>query len=86
MMPKESSSSRRPRPESPQRIGPIERIDPAMARIYAAMSGAERLAVANGMFVSARRMLVSHLRAEHPEWSTEEVEREASRRIAGGAL
>jgi hypothetical protein len=46
--------------------------------------GAERLAMANDMFNSARRMLLSHLAAEHPDWSEEQVTREVARRITHG--
>jgi len=71
---------RLPRPEQ------IEAVDDEMARIYRAMSGAERLAVANGMFRSASSMLRSHLRAEHPDWSEQRVGKEAGRRLSRGAV
>ena len=64
----------------------IEVVDDDMARILRAKTGAERLAIANGMFVSARRMIVSHLAAEHPDWDEERIQRETSRRISHGAL
>lgn len=64
----------------------IEVVDDVMARVYAAKSGAERLAIANGMFRSARGMLLSHLRAEHPEWSEERLRQEATRRLSHGAI
>ena len=69
----------------PLRPEDIEVVDEAMARIYAAKTGAERLAIANGMFRSARDMLRSHLQAEHPNWSAERVSEEAARRISHGA-
>ncbi len=69
-----------PRPER------IEVIDDETARIYASKSGAERLALASAMVASARRMLESHLRVEHPDWSEAALRREVARRIAGGAL
>lgn len=64
----------------------IEVVDDAMARIYAAKSGAERLAIASGMFSSAREMLLAHLRAEHPDWSEEHICQEAARRLSHGAF
>jgi len=73
-------ASRIPRPED------VEVIDDEMARLYASKTGAERLAIASGMFSSARRMLTSHLRAEHPEWSDERIRREAARRLSHGAV
>jgi len=63
----------------------IEVVDPEMARVYAGMSGAERLAVASGMFESARRMLESHLRSEHPEWEARRLEAEVARRLSHDA-
>lgn len=69
-----------PRPEQ------IEVVDDGAARAYAAKSGAERLALASAMVASARRMLESHLRAEHPDWSEAALQREVARRIARGAL
>lgn len=64
----------------------LEVVDDAMARVYAAKSGAERLAIASGMFRSARDMLLSHLRTEHPEWNEERVHQEATRRLSHGAV
>jgi hypothetical protein len=46
----------------------IEAMDPRMAAIMRAKTGAERLRIANAMFASARRMILNHLRAEHPDW------------------
>lgn len=70
----------RPRPED------IEVVDDAMAHVYAAKTGAERLAIASGMFRSAREMLLSHLRTAHPDWSEERVHREAARRLSHGTV
>lgn len=63
----------------------IERMDPEMVEVLRRKSGAERLAIAFGMFRSARRMIASQLRSEHPDWDEEAVEREVARRIAGGS-
>lgn len=72
--------SMRPRPED------IEVVDDALARVYAAKTGAERLAIASGMFRSARGMLLSHLRTAHPDWSEERVHREVARRLSHGTV
>ena len=64
----------------------IEVVDDAMAAILRGKTGAERLAMASAMFESARRMLLSHLAAEHPDWSEEQVKREAARRLSHGAV
>jgi Rv0078B-related antitoxin len=64
----------------------IEVIDDDMARVLQAKTGAERLAIGFAMFSSARRMLISHLRDQHPDWSEEEVLREAAHRLSHGAV
>ena len=64
---------------------PIESLDPEMARVLASKSGAERLAIAAGMFRAARRMIASHLRAENPQWSEERVQDEVAARISRGS-
>lgn len=65
--------------------GRIEVMDDEMARILRHKSGAERLRIASGLFASARRMLASHLAAEHPDWDPATVQAEVARRLAGGA-
>ena len=64
----------------------LDVVDDDMARILRGMTGAERLKIANDMFVSARRMLASHLAAEHPDWDQERIEQETARRISHGAV
>jgi hypothetical protein len=63
----------------------IEGPDGIMLEVIRRKSGAERLRIASGMYSSARRMLISHLRATHAEWSPAEVERETARRLSHGA-
>jgi hypothetical protein len=63
----------------------VEVVDEEMARVLTGKSGAERLAIAAGMFRSARRMIESHLRAEHPDWGERQVADETARRLAHGA-
>jgi len=63
----------------------IEVVDDEMARVLAAKTGAERLAIGFGMFSAARRMLTSQLQAEHPDWSEPRVEAEAARRLSHGS-
>ncbi len=64
----------------------IEVVSEEMAVVLRRKTGAERLQIASRMFSSARRMLLNHLRAEHPEWDEREVEREATRRLTHGAV
>ncbi|HSG39264.1 MAG TPA: hypothetical protein VLE27_06470 [Thermoanaerobaculia bacterium] len=64
----------------------IEVVDDDMAHILRQKTGAERLQIASDMFASARRMIASHLAAEHPDWDEERIQRETSRRISHGAV
>jgi hypothetical protein len=64
----------------------IEVIDDQMAEVLRRKTGAERLAIAFGLYASARRMLLSHLRAQHPDWREEQVIAEAARRLSHGAV
>jgi len=67
-------------------VGVIEVMDDRMAEVIRSKTGAERLRIASGMYASARRMLLSHLRTEHPDWDEKRVQREASRRMSHGAF
>jgi hypothetical protein len=62
----------------------IEAVDPDMAAILRGKSEADRLRIAWGMWRSARDMLGNLLRAEHPDWGEEEVQREVARRLSHG--
>ena len=64
----------------------IDQIDEQMAAILRTKTGAERLAIANSLFVFARRMLESLLRNDHPDWDEARLQREVSRRISHGAI
>ena len=63
----------------------IEVIDDQMAEVIRRKSGPERLRIASGMFASARRLLLSSLRAEHPDWDEARLTRETARRLSHGA-
>jgi hypothetical protein len=62
-----------------------EGLDEEMVKALRAMTGAERLRVASGMFSAARRMLASHLETRHSDWSAEAVRKEVARRLSLGA-
>jgi hypothetical protein len=64
----------------------IEVIDDKTAEVIRQKSGAERLKIASDMYASARRMLISHLRSEHPDWDEEQINREAAHRLSHGAV
>jgi hypothetical protein len=66
--------------------GQIEVVDDEIAKVLRLKSGAERLRIASRIFSSARRMLIAHLQAEHPDWSQQQVAREAARRLSHGAI
>jgi hypothetical protein len=61
-------------------------MDDEMAEILRSKTGAQRLAIANGMYASARRMLLSHLRTEHADWDDQRLRLEAARRLSHGAI
>ena len=66
--------------------GDIEVVSDEMAAVLRSKSGAERLAIASGMYRSARQMLISHLRSLHPDWDRSQVEHEAAKRLSHGAV
>ena len=66
--------------------GQIEVMDDAMADIYRLKSIGERLRIANDMFLFARRMMLTQIAADHPDWSENQVHRETARRISNGSV
>ena len=63
----------------------IEFVDREVAAVLRTKTEAERLRIAWGMWRSARDMLRNLLRAEHRDWSTQEIDREVARRLSHGA-
>ena len=64
----------------------IEVVAEEMAVVLRKKTGAERLALARGMFRSAPPMLMHYLRAQHPDWDDLQIQREAAHRLSHGAL
>ena len=62
----------------------VEIVDEDVARILRTKAGAERLKIAFGMYRSARRMLTSTLKADHPDWSEDQVREEVGKRLSHG--
>jgi Rv0078B-related antitoxin len=62
----------------------FEVVDDEMTALWRQKSGTERLRIAGQMFDAARRMLVCYLRQNHTDWSEDQIQAEASRRIAHG--
>lgn len=65
--------------------GQIEVVDDALADVLRRKTGAERLAIANALFLSAGRMLTSHLQTQHPDWDDQHIAREVARRLSHGS-
>lgn len=64
----------------------IEVLDEEMAEVFRGMTGAQRLQIASNMFRSARRMILSHLASEHPDWDEQRLQQETARRLSHGAV
>lgn len=62
----------------------VELVDEEMVPIFAAMSGAERLASAGESLQFARQLVTSGVRAAHPDWDEQRVAEEVARRFLGG--
>jgi hypothetical protein len=63
----------------------FESVDEAMVEIYKKKTPSERLAIAFGMWRSAKTLLFNNLRSLHPDWDTERLRGEVARRISHGA-
>lgn len=70
----------------PPRLPCIELIDPLMVPVLRKKTPSERLAIANGMWRSARKLIESAVRQRHPDWSDQEVQREVARRMSHGMV
>ena len=57
-----------------------------MVEIMRNKTPAERLAVACGMWESARVIVGATIRQQHPDWSKEAVNQEIARRISHGMV
>ena len=62
----------------------VEVIDDEVAEIYRGMTEAERLQIAFGMWRSARRMVTSAVRSEHPDWTESQITEEVALRLSHG--
>ncbi len=67
-------------------MGQIEVVDDEIARILRTMTGAQRLRIANDMFVSVRKAIATMLRSEHPDWDETAIMKETARRLSHGAI
>lgn len=62
----------------------VEFADDISIQIFRRMTGERKRSVASHMFRAARERLQAHLRSRHPDWTDEQVNREAIRRISNG--
>ena len=60
-------------------------VDDTVARILAQKTVAERIAMADGFWRSARKLVWAMLSRDHPDWTEEEIRREVARRMSRGA-
>lgn len=63
----------------------FEAADRDMVPVLRAMSGMQRLEVANQMWLMARQMIESQLAYDHPDWDEARLAEEVARRMAHGA-
>lgn len=64
----------------------FEMVDDAMAAVLRTKTPAERLAISNGMWRSARRMIETILRKKHRDWSDDAIQRVVASRMSLGAV
>lgn len=65
--------------------GQIEVVDDAVADVLRGKTPDEKLRIASGMWCLARIQLSSSLGSLHPDWTEEQIEQEAIRRLYHGA-
>lgn len=59
-----------------------DRCDEALMAILRTQSPQQKLAALDAMWHSARTLVMAGVRAQHPEWSQAELDREVGRRLA----
>jgi hypothetical protein len=56
-----------------------EKCSPEQIQIFRAMTGEQRLRLAEQLYWSARKLKLAGLRAQHPEWTEEQLNAEVRR-------
>jgi Rv0078B-related antitoxin len=64
------------------RIQTIEIVDDTVAEILRSKTPAERLAIADGMWKTARQMICAILARAHSDWSEAEIDRHVAQRMS----
>jgi hypothetical protein len=72
--------------ETPPRRFTDEVLSDEMAAILRSKTPAERLAIVFGMWRFARDLIERTSRAQHPEWTEEELRQHVARRMSHGAV
>ena len=67
-------------------VSRMEVPDDAVVEVLRRLTPAERLAIANRMWVSARQVVEFVVRRDHPNWNGEQVQQEIVRRMLHGAV
>jgi hypothetical protein len=68
------------------RIRRWECVTDEMAEVLRQKTGAERLAIADGMWRTAYKLVTQSVRNQHPTWTEDDVRREVARRMSHGAV
>ena len=66
--------------------GQVEVVDDVMADVLRRKTPSERIRIGFNMWISARQMLMTHIKHTHPDWDQKAVEHEVARRLLHGAL
>lgn len=66
--------------------GQIEVVEDAMAEVMRHKTPAERIRIGFNLWISARNMLMTHLKKTHPEWDAKRLIREVARRLTHGTV
>jgi hypothetical protein len=61
--------------------GKNELADAVMDQALREMTMSQRLAIANRMWLSARKAIYCILRSEHPHWTNRQIQEETARRM-----
>lgn len=61
-------------------------VDDVMAEVLRHKTPAERIRIGFDLWISARNMLMTHLKKTHPEWDTTKLCQEVARRLSHGAV
>jgi len=64
----------------------VETLDDAVAEVLRRKRPQDRIGIGFKMWISARGMLMTHIRHTHPDWDEKAVEQEVARRLLRGAL